>query len=538
MAERRGKVTILIEAKNLAGKVLLEVQTQAQNATKSLVSGFKKTLSGITRTTAGIISFGVAVTGVNAAIFARQLFKLGVIAEETGAQFRMVFGPAVEQVNATIEKYSRLMGLTTVEAQKLLATVGTMARGLGATSEETAKFSSEMLTLAADIAAFNGLPTAQVLRSIQTAVAGHTEALQKLGVAVTQQDAAERARLDTGKDHISQVTALERATAMLTLATERSGVAHGALARTANSTSATARRISADFGELRDRLAKAVLPIFAQLLGTLDKSTGALFAISTGVEKLMRSFAMSIVEVKLWAIDMAEQWVQVRTSISGATGFISILIGNWLGDMSQTLERFGINVLTGPAEALIAAGEERLAQAERSFNRQAAVFEEEREEVLAQMHRSLDPNEAAAEKAFARDEERRLAAEELRLRLLALSKMGRDAAQSLALVAVKADILGPVFNRDAERVKALTSILSKFTDEGLKASDVIPVLKMTVGEVASEIRSLSAGLALGGADVAGTLDVLKQQTEAFGGSFETTSARVAAQPARRSRTSR
>ena len=117
---------------------------------------------------------GIAAAGIAAVAWpTKMIFDLGSSIEETGSKFATVFGPeASAQGTSFLEGFANKAGMTMNEAKGLVSTTGAIAQGLGFSQKESAKFSTEITSLAGDLSSFNNIPTEQVLMGINSALTG------------------------------------------------------------------------------------------------------------------------------------------------------------------------------------------------------------------------------------------------------------------------------------------------------------------------------------------------------------------------------
>ena len=204
---------------------------------------------------------------------AKKIFDLGASIEETGSKFATVFGPeASAEVSAFLDNFAAKAGLTINEAKGLVSTTGAIAQGLGFSQKASGAFAMEITKLAGDLSSFNNLPTEQVLMGINSALTGEREQMKQLGVVILEADVISKAFAQTGKDVAKSLTQQEKATATLALITERAGVAIGDLNRTQGSAANVAKRLTANFKEIRDAIATALMPAFQNILESLEKN--------------------------------------------------------------------------------------------------------------------------------------------------------------------------------------------------------------------------------------------------------------------------
>jgi len=212
-----------------------------------------------------------AVTGIGIAL--KKAFDIGASIAETQSKFNTVFGPeASSQVQGFLDDFANKAGLTNTEAQGLVATTGAIAQGLGFSQKASGEFATSITALAGDLSSFNNIPTAETLLAINSALTGERESLKRLGIVIKETDVQQRALADSGKSVAKALTAQEKATATLALISERAGVAVGDLDRTQGSAANVARRLAAQFKEIRDAIATALMPAFKQILDRLASS--------------------------------------------------------------------------------------------------------------------------------------------------------------------------------------------------------------------------------------------------------------------------
>lgn len=216
-----------------------------------------------------------AATAGGIAVAGKKLFDLGAAVEETRNKFETVFGASAAAVNRFGQEFGRMAGLSERSAQDLLATTGAIVQGMGFAEQASADFSRQVLKLAGDLASFNNLPTEDVLQRINAALTGERESLKRLGVVILETDVQQRALNQTGKDSVSQLTQQEKATASLSLITERAGRAVGDLARTQDSAANRAKQLRAEFTTIAEKFAQVLLPALAQMLPLLQQLASA-----------------------------------------------------------------------------------------------------------------------------------------------------------------------------------------------------------------------------------------------------------------------
>jgi hypothetical protein len=233
-----------------------------------LEAGTKKASKGMGGMSKALAAAGAAAVGTKLLQFGKEVTGLAVAAEEAGSAFATTFGPAIGKADRFVKEFANDAGFAEFELQQLMATTGNIVQGLGATEDVSADLSESMARLAGDVASFSnaagGAPA--VLGALQSALTGEREALKTYGIVINEADVQQQALIETGKEHASELTKLEKAQATMTIAYERAGKAVGDLDRTQDSSANTMRRLEAKFKEAKTTIGKGLLPVLEQLL--------------------------------------------------------------------------------------------------------------------------------------------------------------------------------------------------------------------------------------------------------------------------------
>jgi hypothetical protein len=288
------------------------------------------------------VKAGAALAGI--AWGAKKIFDLGASIEETGSKYATVFGPeASAEVSAFLDNFANKAGLTTTEAKGLVATTGAIAQGLGFTQKASGAFAMEITKLAGDLSSFNNLPTEEVLMGINSALTGEREQMKRLGVVILEADVQSKAFAMTGKTVAKALTQQEKATATLALITEKAGVAVGDLNRTQGSAANVAKRLTANFKEIRDAVSTALMPAFLDILTSLENN-----------EQKFIEFKAKILEnsglISAWALVFVESVKLIGTFIVGVIANIANM-GQIFGNVVEMAKKAATLDWTGVGEA-------------------------------------------------------------------------------------------------------------------------------------------------------------------------------------------
>lgn len=255
-----------------------------------------------------------AVFEVKAALrFGRAVFDLGAAVQETASKFRTTFGASSASLDAFIDDFGRMAGLTRRRARDMLATTGAIAQGMGATKAESAALSAEVLRLAGDFASFNNLPTTETLQAIRAALVGEREPLRRLGIVIRETDVQQQALLETGKANAENLTDQEKLYATLSLIVGKAGVQIGDLERTAASNQNRARRLGATWRSVQERFAATVTQS-ATVGAVIGDMTAALERLAMWIENndhVLAGLADRLLSIAQGMGDVVAGWARI-----------------------------------------------------------------------------------------------------------------------------------------------------------------------------------------------------------------------------------
>ena len=214
-------------------------------------------------------ALGVAMGGVIGVASAKML-ELGSDAEESANAFSVTFKEATDSLGGFVEEFSTKAGFTQSELQQLLSFTGGVVNGMGASAEASAEFSKQVAVLSGDIGSLRNIDPSDVLDRITKSLTGEREGLKQLGIVLNQTEVDQKALTLTNKNAVSELTAMDRATATLTLIQEKSADAIGDLDNTSDGFANTQRRLKAELRETATAMGGALLPVANDLMPVIS----------------------------------------------------------------------------------------------------------------------------------------------------------------------------------------------------------------------------------------------------------------------------
>jgi hypothetical protein len=312
--------------------------------------GFKKAQGGLDSFAGNAAKIGGALSlAVTTPVVAFGTAALGMASDlnETTSKVQTLFGEQATAVQAWSSTSAEAYGLSQQAALDSVATIGNMFMQLGAGSEQAATTGQGMVQLAADLASFHNVAggSEEVLTALNAAFRGEYDSLQRYIPTINAAAVEQAALAATGKTTASELTALEKATAVQTLAMEGAGAAVGDFARTSDGLANTQRIVAAEMANLSAELGQVLLPI------ALD--------VAKGLSGLLAWFKDLSPETKKWVLIIAgaaAAIAPVLLALAGmAAGISAIMSAAAVATPIITAIGVSIGALAAPIAIVIAA---------------------------------------------------------------------------------------------------------------------------------------------------------------------------------------
>jgi len=288
-------------AKNSQINVAIALDTAPLEAgQKRAIKQFDKIGSVGQRASGGLKTLGKGMAKVgllagamagSVGVVSNKMVQLASDSEESANAFGVTFKEATQGLNQFVDEFSTKAGFTTSELQQLLSFTGGVVNGMGASAEASAEFSKQVAVLSGDIGSLRNIDPSDVLDRITKSLTGEREGLKQLGIVINQTTLDQKALTMTNKNAVSELTAMDRATATLTLIQERSSDAIGDLDNTSDGFANTQRRLKAELRETATLMGESLMPSVNAVLPLISEMASDVLprmakAFANGVEKV------------------------------------------------------------------------------------------------------------------------------------------------------------------------------------------------------------------------------------------------------------
>ncbi len=287
--------------------------------------------------------FGImaGAAGGLAIVVGKQLFDVGEELTALDQKIGTVFsGESLNTVTDWADEVAARMGLTSTQAAGLAANAGDLLKPMGFTADEAANMSTEIIGLAGALSEWSGgqrsvEDTAEILSK---ALLGERDSLKSLGIAISQAEVDQRALTIAQQAGRDEITEQDKALATQALILEKSTDAQEAFAAGGNKLTAAQNRLKAAFGELQERLARKLLPLFAKAadivveLIEVFEEDGLGGVISNVSQRIKDAWPVIRTQLGVWARGFVDWVKQVGPPFLAALGNLLLKFGSWFID--------------------------------------------------------------------------------------------------------------------------------------------------------------------------------------------------------------
>jgi hypothetical protein len=191
---------------------------------------------------------------------------------ESIAKTNTVFGKNAQAIQDWSRTTASALGVSRQAALEAAGTYGNLFRAFGINEQESAKMSTALVTLAADLASFNNVPIEDALLALRSGLSGETEPLKRFGIALNEARLKEQALADglikTTKGTLPQAIKTQAAYSLIM---KDSALAQGDVARTAGGLANQLKFLKAGLDDAKAGFGEALLPIVLNVVTALNK---------------------------------------------------------------------------------------------------------------------------------------------------------------------------------------------------------------------------------------------------------------------------
>ena len=251
------KVEILGEFKDLTRAT--QGATDSMKKMDKKFAGFSRSIKGSLALIASSMVFGELVSGIKSSIDAASDFA------ESATAVQEVFGTATDKVKDFASKSAEALGQSQNAALDGAKTFGIYGNAAGLAAEDSATFSTDLLTLASDLASFNNTSPEEAIAALGSGLRGEAEPLRKYGILLNDSKlkaAALKLGIYDGNGALDSQQKILAANAVIF---DESATAQGDFARTSDGLANSTRIATAKMEDFQSKVGTALLPVMSEL---------------------------------------------------------------------------------------------------------------------------------------------------------------------------------------------------------------------------------------------------------------------------------
>ena len=195
--------------------------------------------------------------------------KMAADFEETESKFNIVFRHLADDVRGWAKITGEAIGRSQIEMLGFLSTLQDTFVPLGFSREKAADFSKTLTTLAFDLASFNNVADADVIKALQSAIVGNHETMRAYGVVINQAGINQELLNMGVKGGVKNASEAQKAQARLNLIMAGTIDAQGNALETAGSLTNQVKQLTAQVTNLAVEFGHILIPFTKSLVSAL-----------------------------------------------------------------------------------------------------------------------------------------------------------------------------------------------------------------------------------------------------------------------------
>jgi hypothetical protein len=293
---------------------------RAGRAFVELFADDSKLVRGLNAAKKRLQAFGSSVRAIGARMFAAGAVVAGPLSlavkaasdmEETMNKFNVVFGNNADAMKAWGDEFAGQIGRSKKQIADFLAGTQDLLVPIGFEAGAAREMSQQLTGLAIDLASFNNMADADVLRDLHAALTGSGEVMKKYGVLVNEA-AVKQELLNQGIDKNS-ASEQQKVLARLAIILRGTTAAQGDAARSAGSFANQMKALKAKVDDAAVEIGTALLPVVTPLV---TKLASAVQIVADWI-KQNSGLIVSIAKIAAVVAGAGLAFILIGTAVSG-----------------------------------------------------------------------------------------------------------------------------------------------------------------------------------------------------------------------------
>lgn len=339
-----GVVEVTADAKGVPREIAKDIEN-GENVTRQAGAKIGKQVFG------GIVGAWAAIGGAQiiGGFFTGSITGASDL-NETLSKSSAIFGTSAAAIESFGDTASRSVGLSKEAAIAAAAGFGDMFSQLGFATDAAAAMSQQVVIASADLGSFNNLETADVADRISAAFRGEYDSLQAVIPNINAARVESEALAATGKTLASELTAAEKASAVLAIVQTDGARAMGDFEKTSGGAANQTKIMTAQMEDQQAKLGGILLPAWTGFLGFINNDVIPGFSAvidwmsENGDTLLWLGGIVAGGAVAYWAINSALTIFKAyQIAAAAATG--GLTIAQWAWNAAVTANPLGLIIV-------------------------------------------------------------------------------------------------------------------------------------------------------------------------------------------------
>lgn len=314
----------------------------------------------------GMTKFGTAALA-GAVVVGAALFSAGESASNLGeavSKTNVIFGDAADSVIEFAKHADVNLGLSEVAALDAATSFAQLGKAAGLTGPELGGFSTDLTTLAGDLASFSNTTPEEAVLALGSALRGEAEPIRKYGVLLDDATLKAEAATLGIYDGSGALTQQQKILAAQSSIMKQTADAQGDFARTSDGAANSQRKMAAQIENAKASLGESLAPVIATVTSSIGKLAGGFSAANEATGGMLGKLA-GIATVGVGVIGaisaVAGQAIKMRDRFVETTKITSTLTDAATGLETEVTSASRSLTTTGKASVVAAAAMAALA---------------------------------------------------------------------------------------------------------------------------------------------------------------------------------
>lgn len=257
-------------------KELRSVDSTATKGAKKTEQAFDKAGGGVNKLGTNLKNLagtmGLVLGAQEVIAFTKRTIDAASDLNETISKTQQIFGTASASVEAFAANSAKEFGMSKRVALDAASSFGTFGKAAGLTGEDLSTFSTDLVSLSADLASFGNATPEEAALALGAALRGEAEPIRRFGVllddATLKQEALSMGIITNTKEALTPQQKVLAANAAIL---KQTSDAQGDFARTSDGAANQQRILAANFENVMAMLGEKLLPAFEKGAQTLNE---------------------------------------------------------------------------------------------------------------------------------------------------------------------------------------------------------------------------------------------------------------------------